>query len=89
MLAAHIRHAPLRAEVWSCARWPGNKLARRRYEKLVERLESRCGPPSSPSTRLVAGRLFILDEREVPEAIKQLAEKASVEAMNRAWREHQ
>ncbi|MEV8364736.1 hypothetical protein [Streptomyces niveus] len=106
-----------------------DELARRRYERLVERLESlmraalkpeyqgyygqlilsgddlvemgdlkdirRAARAAGhhlgwkPTTRLVAGRLFILDEREVPETIKQLAEKAAVNAMDRAWREHQ
>ncbi|WP_028810943.1 hypothetical protein [Streptomyces flavidovirens] len=41
-----------------------------------------------PTTTLVGGRLFVLDEREVPEEIEQLAEKAAAEAMDQAWREH-
>lgn len=39
-----------------------------------------------PVTRLVGDRLFVLDEREVPEEIRQLAENAAAEAMDRAWR---
>ncbi|PWI04658.1 hypothetical protein DIZ27_43985 [Streptomyces sp. NWU339] len=42
-----------------------------------------------PATRLVGDRLFVLDEREVPEEIQQLAENAAAEAMHRARREHQ
>ncbi|MET9557421.1 hypothetical protein [Streptomyces sp. NPDC006645] len=41
-----------------------------------------------PTTGLVAGRLFIATS-EVPEAVKQLAEKAAVDTMDRAWRDHQ
>ncbi|MGQ4466276.1 hypothetical protein ACN6LC_006206 [Streptomyces violaceoruber] len=41
-----------------------------------------------PATRLVGERLFVLDEREVPEEIQQFTENAAAEAMDRAWREH-
>ncbi|MFE9939104.1 hypothetical protein [Streptomyces hirsutus] len=105
-----------------------DELARRRHEKLVERLESlmraslkpeyqgyygqlvlsgddlaemgelkdvrRAAREAGhrlgwkPATRLVGDRLFVLDEREVPEEIQQLAENAAAEAMDRARREH-
>ncbi|MFD4862909.1 hypothetical protein [Streptomyces atratus] len=39
------------------------------------------------TTRLVGGRLFVLDEREVPGRIKQLAEDATAKAIDRAWRD--
>ncbi|MEV7862788.1 hypothetical protein AB0O86_29170 [Streptomyces hirsutus] len=42
-----------------------------------------------PATRFVGDRLFVLDEREVPEEIQQLAENAAAEAMDRARRERQ
>ncbi|SFJ76207.1 hypothetical protein [Streptomyces pini] len=41
-----------------------------------------------PATRLVRGRLFVIDEREVPEEIRQLAGDAAAEAIDRARREH-
>ncbi|MEU1692602.1 hypothetical protein ABZ590_14085 [Streptomyces hirsutus] len=104
-----------------------DELARHRYEKLVDRLQSlmqaalkpeyqgyhgqlilssddlaemgdlkdvrraaleagrRLG--WKPATRLVENRLFVLDEREAPEEIQQLAENAAAEAMDRARRE--
>ncbi|MEU1690838.1 hypothetical protein ABZ590_04450 [Streptomyces hirsutus] len=105
-----------------------DELARRRHEKLVERLESlmraslkpeyqgyygqlvlsgddlaemgelkdvrRAAREAGhrlgwkPATRLVGDRLFVLDKREVPEEIQQLAENAAAEAMDRARREH-
>ncbi|MFE9926165.1 hypothetical protein ACFYQA_32750 [Streptomyces sp. NPDC005774] len=43
---------------------------------------------AKPATRLVGDRLFVLDKREVPEEIQQLAENATVKAMDRARREH-
>ncbi|MFE9925813.1 hypothetical protein ACFYQA_30880 [Streptomyces sp. NPDC005774] len=106
-----------------------DELARRRYEKLVDRLETLmraalkpqykgyCGQLVlssgdlaemgdlkdvrraareaghrlgwKPATRLVGDRLFVLDEREVPEEIRQLAADAAAEAMDRARRERQ
>ncbi len=39
------------------------------------------------TTRLVGGRLFILDEREVPERIERLAGDAAAAAMDRFWDE--
>ena len=39
-----------------------------------------------PVTRLVGGRLFILDTREVPEGISHLAEDQAAEAMDEAFR---
>lgn len=41
-----------------------------------------------PTTRLVGGRLFVIDEREVPEEIEQLAEDAAAEAMDRARQDY-
>ncbi|MFI6286073.1 hypothetical protein ACIBCM_15150 [Streptomyces sp. NPDC051018] len=38
-------------------------------------------------TRLVGGRLFVLDDREVPEEIEKRAADSTVKAMDRAWRE--
>ncbi|MEV8104689.1 hypothetical protein [Streptomyces sp. NPDC088135] len=103
-----------------------DELARRRYENLVDRLESlmraalkpqykgfygqlvlsisdleemgelkdvrraareagrRLG--SKPTTTLAGGRLFVIDERKVPEEIEQLAADAAAEAMDRAFR---
>ncbi|MGW2643227.1 hypothetical protein [Streptomyces sp. NPDC001348] len=39
------------------------------------------------TTHLVGGRLFVLDEREVPEEIERLAENAAAAAIDRAWEE--
>ncbi|NSC22238.1 hypothetical protein FM076_13985 [Streptomyces albus subsp. chlorinus] len=39
-----------------------------------------------PVTRLVGGRLFVLDTREVPEKIARLAEEHAAEAMDEAFR---
>ncbi|MEZ7002687.1 hypothetical protein [Streptomyces sp. AD55] len=39
-----------------------------------------------PATTLVGDRLFVLDEREVPEEIQQFAENAAAEAMVRLFR---
>ncbi|MCP9944175.1 hypothetical protein LUX12_04225 [Streptomyces somaliensis] len=39
-----------------------------------------------PTTTLVGGRLFVLDAREVPEEIQQLADDATAEAMDRVFR---
>ncbi|MFD6909088.1 hypothetical protein OHO28_21725 [Streptomyces europaeiscabiei] len=104
-----------------------DELARRRYEKLVERLESLMRAALKPeyqgyygqlilsgddlaemgelkdvrraareaghrldwkaTTQLVGGRLFVLDEREVPEEIERLAGDAAGAAMDRAWQE--
>ncbi|MEU2363078.1 hypothetical protein ABZ616_20445 [Streptomyces noursei] len=104
-----------------------DELARRRYENLVDRLESllrtalktqyqgyygqlilsgeelaemgdlkdvrRAAREAGhrlgwkPTTRLVDGRLFVLDEREVPEEIARLAADAAAEAMDRVFRE--
>ncbi|MFF5548671.1 hypothetical protein [Streptomyces olivaceoviridis] len=106
-----------------------DELARRRYEKLVDRLESMMRAALKPeyqgyygqlilsgddlvemgelkdirraareagrrlgwktTTQLVGGRLFVLDEREVPEEIERLAGDAAAEAMDQVWREHQ
>ncbi|MFB8087178.1 hypothetical protein [Streptomyces sp. NPDC055992] len=106
-----------------------DELARRRYEKLVGRLESmmraalkpqykgyygqlilngddlaemgelkdvrRAAREAAnrlgwkPTTRLVNGRLFVLDAREAPAEIEQLAQDASAKAMDRAWQEQQ
>ncbi|MFF1838966.1 hypothetical protein ACFVXE_32990 [Streptomyces sp. NPDC058231] len=106
-----------------------DELARRRYERLVDRLESMMRGTLRPeyqgyygqlilggddlaemgeladvrraarqagrrlgwktTTHLVGGRLFVLDEREVPEEIEQLAKNAAADAVDRAWREHQ
>ncbi|WKX72178.1 hypothetical protein [Streptomyces sp. XD-27] len=40
------------------------------------------------TTHLVGGRLFVLDEREVPEEIEQLAGDATAAAIDRAWQEN-
>ncbi|MER5210309.1 hypothetical protein ABT063_06935 [Streptomyces sp. NPDC002838] len=104
-----------------------NELARRRYEKLVERLGALMRAALKPeyqgyygqlilsgddlaemgelkdvrraareagrrlgwktTTHLVDGRLFVLDEREVPEEIERLAGDAAAAAMDRAWQE--
>ncbi|WLW54332.1 hypothetical protein [Streptomyces sp. YU58] len=104
-----------------------DELARRRYEKLVERLESLMRVALKPeyqgyygqlilgdddlaemgelkdvrraareaghrlgwkaTTQLVGGRLFVLDEREVPEEIERLAGDAAAAAMDRVWQE--
>ncbi|MER6126718.1 hypothetical protein ABT173_29740 [Streptomyces sp. NPDC001795] len=42
-----------------------------------------------PTTRLVGDRLFVLDERESPEEVQQLAGNTAAAAMDRARREHQ
>jgi hypothetical protein len=100
-----------------------DELARRRYEKLVERLESLMRDALKPeyegyygqlilgtddlaemgelkdvrraareagrrldwktTIHLVGGRLFVLDEREVPERIERLAGDAAAAAMDR------
>ncbi|WNZ10813.1 hypothetical protein [Streptomyces sp. 11x1] len=39
------------------------------------------------TTRLVGGRLFVLDEREVPERMERLARHAAAAAMDRFWEE--
>jgi hypothetical protein len=39
------------------------------------------------TTRLVGGRLFVLDDWEVPEEIERLAEDAAADAMDQARRE--
>ena len=104
-----------------------DELARRRYENLVDRLESlmraalkpryegyhgqlilggddlaemgelkdvrRAAREAGrrlgwdPATGLVGGRLFVLDERDVPDEIEQLAGDEAAEAVDRAWRE--
>ncbi|MFJ2674721.1 hypothetical protein [Streptomyces sp. NPDC087525] len=104
-----------------------DELARRRHEKLVERLGSLMRAALKPeyegyygqlilsaddlaemgelkdvrraarevggrlgwktTTHLVGGRLFVLDEREVPERIERLAGNAAAAAMDRAWEE--
>jgi hypothetical protein len=104
-----------------------DELARRRYEKLVERLESLMRGALKPeyegyygqlilsaddlaemgelkdvrraareagrrlgwktTTHLVGGRLFVLDEREVPGRIERLAGNAAAAAMDRFWEE--
>ncbi|MEV7864283.1 hypothetical protein AB0O86_37450 [Streptomyces hirsutus] len=104
-----------------------NELSRRRYEKLVDRLESLMRAALKPqyegylgqlvlgsddlaemgdlkdvrqaareagqrlgwktATRLVGGRLFVLDERSVPEHIEALAEDETAAAMDRARRD--
>ncbi|WP_267713814.1 hypothetical protein [Streptomyces sp. CoH17] len=106
-----------------------DELTRRRYEKLVDRLESMMRAALKPqyegyygqlilsaddlaemgelknvrraareaggrlgwkpSTHLTGGRLFVLDERDVPEEIEQLAAKATAETLDRTWRERQ
>ncbi|MFE6481786.1 hypothetical protein ACFVGN_02410 [Streptomyces sp. NPDC057757] len=104
-----------------------DELARRRHEKLVDRLESLMQASLKPqhegyygqlilsgddltemgelkdvrraareagghlgwktTTHLVGGRLFVLDEREVPEEIEHLAGQAAAAAMDRFWDE--
>ncbi|MDX3611974.1 hypothetical protein [Streptomyces europaeiscabiei] len=104
-----------------------DELARRRYKKLVDRLESLMRSGLKPeyqgyygqlilsgddladmgdlkdvrhaareagqrlgwktTTRLVGDRLFVLDEREVPEEIERLAGDATTAAIDRAWQE--
>ncbi|MGP3922507.1 hypothetical protein [Streptomyces sp. 8N616] len=104
-----------------------DELARRRYENLVDRLESmmraalkpqyegyygqlilsgddlaemgelkdvrRAAREAArrlgwkPTTHLVGGRLFVLDEREVPEEIELRAAASAAAAMDRAWRD--
>lgn len=104
-----------------------DELARRRYEKLVDRLESLMHAALKPeyegyygqlilnaddlaemgdlkdvrsaarhagqrlgwktTTRLVGGRLFVLDEREVPEEIERLAGDTAAAAIDRAREE--
>ncbi|MEU9186575.1 hypothetical protein AB0D14_18915 [Streptomyces sp. NPDC048484] len=104
-----------------------DELARRRYEKLIDRLESLMRAALKPeyqgyygqlilsgddlaemgklrdvrgaareagrrlgwktATRLVGGRLFVLDKREVPEEIERLAWDAAAAAIHRAWQE--
>ncbi|MYY11795.1 hypothetical protein GT204_23530 [Streptomyces sp. SID4919] len=39
-------------------------------------------------TRLVGDRLFVLDDREVPEEIEKRAADSTAKAMDRAWREN-
>ncbi|MET8768359.1 hypothetical protein [Streptomyces sp. NPDC004658] len=104
-----------------------DELARRRYEKLVDRLESLMRAALKPqykgyygqlilsaddlaemgelkdvrraareagrrlgwktTTHLVGGRLFVLDEREVPEEIERLAGDEAAAAIDRARQE--
>ncbi len=104
-----------------------DELARRRYEKLVDRLESMMRAALKPqyegyygqlilsdddlaemgelkdvrraareagrrlgwktTTHLAGGRLFVLDEREVPEEVERLAGDAAAAAIDRAWQE--
>ncbi|GAA2407525.1 hypothetical protein [Streptomyces coeruleofuscus] len=104
-----------------------DELARRRYEKLIDRLESMMRAVLRPeyqgyhgqlvlsgddlaemgelkdvrhaareagcrlgwktTTRLVGGRLFVLDERGVPEEIERLAADAAAAAMDRGREE--
>ncbi|MCL6735045.1 hypothetical protein [Streptomyces neyagawaensis] len=104
-----------------------DELARRRYEKLVDRLESLMRAALKPeyqgyygqlilgrddlavpgelkdvrhaareagrrlgwstTTRLVSDRLFVLDEREVPEEIRRLAGDTAAAAIDRARQE--
>ncbi|MHB9861068.1 hypothetical protein [Streptomyces sp. YIM S03343] len=104
-----------------------DELARRRHERLVDRLESMMRAVLKPqyegyygqlildgddladmgelsdvrraareaggrlgwktTTHLAAGRLFVLDEREVPEHIERLAQDETAAAMDRARRE--
>ncbi|OLZ67851.1 hypothetical protein AV521_23545 [Streptomyces sp. IMTB 2501] len=106
-----------------------DELARRRYQKLVDRLESMMRAALKPqfkgyrgqlilsgddlaelgdlkdvrhaareagrrlgwktTTRLVGDRLFVLDERKVPEEIKQLAGDEAAAAIDRARHESQ
>ncbi|MFE7608036.1 hypothetical protein [Streptomyces celluloflavus] len=101
--------------------------ARRRYGKLVDRLESSVRASRKPkdeghygqlilsgngleemgelrdirraareagtrlgrttTTRLVCGRLFVLDERQMPEEIERLAGDTTAAAMGQAFRE--
>ncbi|MGC4948006.1 hypothetical protein ACLQ2N_17655 [Streptomyces sp. DT224] len=42
-----------------------------------------------PTTGLVDGRLFVLDERKVPAKIEKLAHDAAAAAVDRAWKEQQ
>ncbi|WP_030740491.1 hypothetical protein [Streptomyces sp. NRRL S-31] len=103
-----------------------DQLAQRRYEKLVDQLESMMQAALKPqykgfygqlilsgddlagmgelkdvrraareagrrlgwktTTHLTGGRLFVLDEREPPQEIRQLAADATAEAMDRARR---
>ncbi|MFK4224103.1 hypothetical protein [Streptomyces sp. NPDC019890] len=110
------------------ARCPSkDELARRRYEKLTDRLESLMRAALKPqykgyygqlilsgddlaemgdledvrraargagrrlgwmtTTQIVGGRLFVRDERGVPEEIKRLAGDAAAAAIDRAWEE--
>ncbi|MEU5158721.1 hypothetical protein AB0G74_03805 [Streptomyces sp. NPDC020875] len=39
-------------------------------------------------TRLVGGRLFVLDDREVPEEIEKRTGDATAKAVDQAWREN-
>ncbi|MEU0687741.1 hypothetical protein [Streptomyces uncialis] len=39
-------------------------------------------------TRLVGGRLFVLDDREVPEEIEKRAGDSAAKAMDQVWREN-
>ncbi|MCF3122706.1 hypothetical protein [Streptomyces sp. NPDC057690] len=104
-----------------------DELARRRHERLIDRLESMMLAALRPeyegyygqlilgaddlaemgelkdvrraareagrrlgwktTTHLVGGRLFVLDEREVPERIERLAGDAAAAAMDRFWEE--
>ncbi|MFC3572947.1 hypothetical protein ACFOZ0_06585 [Streptomyces yaanensis] len=104
-----------------------DELARRRYEKLVDRLESLMRAALKPeyrgyygqlilsgedlaemgklkdvrraareaghqlgwktTTHLVGDRLFVLDEREVPDEIERIAGDAAGAAMDRARRD--
>ncbi|MFD5441527.1 hypothetical protein [Streptomyces tendae] len=104
-----------------------DELARRRYEKLADRLESLMRTALRPeyqgyyghlilsgddltdmgelkdvrraareagrrlgwktTTRLIGGRLFVLDEREVPEEIERLAGDAAAAAIDQAREE--
>ncbi|MCX4567442.1 hypothetical protein ACIQUO_28445 [Streptomyces albogriseolus] len=57
-----------------------DELARRRYDKLETLMRA-------PATRLVDGRLFVLDQREVPEEIERLAGDAAPEAVDQARKE--
>lgn len=104
-----------------------DELARRRYEKLIDRLETLMRAGLEPkyegyygqlilgrddltemgelkdlrraareaggrfgwkvATRLVDSRLFVLDQREVPEGIERLAGDSAAEAVDRALEE--
>ncbi|GHF17395.1 hypothetical protein E5082_15650 [Streptomyces griseoluteus] len=106
-----------------------DELARRRYEKLIDRLESMMRASLKPqlqgyhgqldlsgddlaelsdlkdvrhaareagrrlgwktTTRLVGDRLFVLDEREVPEEIERVAGDETAAAIDRARQESQ